>query len=81
MGGMSPTTEPDCHVTQEAPSLITVPTKGNPRRTVRVDAETWDRFGHAAESLGKERATLLRDYIDWLLRKPGAPEPKQPDSP
>lgn len=77
---MPPTTErADCHVTQEAPSLITVPTKGNPRRTVRVDAVTWDQFGQAAEKLGKERATLLRDYIDWLLGKDGAPEPRKPD--
>lgn len=78
MGGMSPTTDPaDCHVTQEAPSLITVPSKGNPRRTVRVDDPTWTEFGKAAEKLGSERATMLRDYIDWVLGKPDAKPPRQ----
>jgi hypothetical protein len=75
---MSPTTQgPDCHVTQEAPSLITVPGKGNPRRTVRVDDETWDEFGLAAERLGSERATLVRKYIDWVLGRPGAEAPRR----
>lgn len=82
---MSPTTDqpgqPDCHVTQETPSLITVPSKGNPRRTVRVDDETWDEFGTAAQQLGSERATLVREYIDWVLRRPDAKTPRQaPDS-
>jgi hypothetical protein len=54
-----------------------VPGKGNPRRTVRVDAETWDRFGRAARRLGRERATLLRDYIAWVLGEPGVEAPRQ----
>lgn len=81
MGGMPPTTEQsgNCHATQESPNLIAMPTKGNPRRTVRVDAETWDQFGTAAQKLGKERATLLRDYIHWLIGRPDAPKPTRPD--
>jgi hypothetical protein len=80
---MPPTTQrPDCHVTQEAHSLITVPGKGNPRRTVRVDDEAWARFGEAAEDLGSERATLLRSFIDLVLGLPGGEAARRaiPDS-
>jgi hypothetical protein len=45
---------------------------------VRVDDETWEQFDTAAQLLGSERATLLREYIDWVLRRPGAKTPRQP---
>jgi hypothetical protein len=44
---------------------------------VRVDDETWEQFGTAAQQLGSERATLVREYIDWVLRRPGATPPRQ----
>jgi hypothetical protein len=74
---MTPTT-PDCHDSQEAHSLITVTAKsgkGTARQTIRVEPELWDEFGAAAEQVDTDRSALVRDFIAWFLRKPGAKQP------
>lgn len=74
---MTPTT-PDCHDSQEPPSLITVTAKsgkGTARQTIRVDSELWDEFAEGAEQVNTDRSALVRDFIAWFLRKPGAKQP------
>ncbi|WP_435110203.1 hypothetical protein [Nocardiopsis synnemataformans] len=48
-----------------------------PARQVRIGDE-WYEFDAAAKSMDTERATLLREFIAWYLRKPGAKMPKRP---
>ena len=49
--------------------------RGTQPRQVRIDDETWTDFDAAAKILGAERATLLREYIWWVLRRPGVKAP------
>lgn len=49
--------------------------RGTQPRQVRIDNETWADFDAAAKILGVERATLLREYIWWVLRRPGVEAP------
>jgi hypothetical protein len=75
---MTPTIgRPDCHGTDQAPSLITVAGKGTAKRTIRVDPELWSEFAAAAEQAGSDRSALIRDFIEWVLRKPDATPPRQ----
>lgn len=55
------------------------PPKGRtPTRPIRIDLELWDRFGQIAEP---DRSTVLRDFIRWYVREPGAKMPKRPTPP
>ncbi|WBC13429.1 hypothetical protein O7600_20075 [Micromonospora sp. WMMA1998] len=55
------------------------PTRGTPTRPVRVDLGEWERFGVAAKSQGADRSSLIREFMRWYLRLPGAKLPKRPD--
>ena len=51
-----------------------------PLRTVRVDDDLWLPFGDAVEGQGEpDRSAVLRQFIAWYLREPGAKMPKRPD--
>ena len=50
-----------------------------PPRQIRIGDE-WYEFDDAAKSMGTERAALIREFIGWYLRKPGAKMPKRPDA-
>ncbi|MEV1331519.1 CopG family transcriptional regulator [Micromonospora costi] len=54
------------------------PTRGTPTRPIRVDPDTWERFGKAAGSQGADRSSLIREFIAWYLRVPGAKMPQRP---
>ncbi|WP_262015665.1 hypothetical protein [Micromonospora sp. Mcm103] len=56
------------------------PTRGTPTRPVRVDLDEWERFGVAAKSQGADRSSLIREFMRWYLRLPGAKLPKRPDA-
>lgn len=49
-----------------------------PQRTVAVEKDVWDAFGEAADSVGTDRPTVLRQFIAWYIRKPGVPAPQRP---
>jgi hypothetical protein len=53
------------------------PTRGTPTRPIRIEPDLWDRFGLAAGQQG--RSPLIRDFIRWYLRMPGAKMPKRPE--
>lgn len=44
-------------------------------RQVRIDAETWSDFDEAAKLLDTDRSSLVREYIRWVLRRPGVKAP------
>ncbi|MEU0665740.1 hypothetical protein ABZ508_26640 [Streptomyces lavendulocolor] len=55
-----------------------------PPRQIRIPDEDWSDFDVAAKSMGTDRATVVRDFIRWYLRRPGAkalPRPPRDESP
>lgn len=48
-----------------------------PPRQIRIGDEWYD-FDHAAKAQGTERAAVIREFIDWYLRKPNAKLPVRP---
>jgi hypothetical protein len=48
-----------------------------PARQIRI-GEEWYEFDTAAKEMGTERAALIRDFIHWYLRRPGAKLPERP---
>lgn len=52
--------------------------KGTARQTIRVDEVLWDRFADAATTAGNDRSALLREFMRWFIREPGAKLPKRP---
>ena len=49
-----------------------------PTRPIRVDLNLWDRFGAATSGQGLDRSWVLREFIRWFVRQPGARLPKRP---
>jgi hypothetical protein len=49
-----------------------------PARQIRI-GDTWYDFDAAAKAMGTERATVIRELIDWYIREPGAKLPTRPD--
>lgn len=74
MGAMTPATSAgnNCHDT-----LITVAGKGTAKRTIRVDADLWNRFATRAAKAGTDRTTALRDFIRWYVGEPAAELPRR----
>lgn len=53
----------------------TMARRGTPNVTLRIDPETWRRLGEHAP----DRSALLRAFVDWYLREPGAKMPRRPE--
>jgi hypothetical protein len=49
-----------------------------PQRTLVVDPTEWDELQVAAKAAGSDRATVLRAFIKWYIRRPGAKLPQRP---
>jgi hypothetical protein len=54
--------------------------RGTARQTIRVDEALWESFGTAAGSLELDRSAVLRDFMRWYAREPGAKLPRRPDA-
>ncbi|HEX6970267.1 MAG TPA: hypothetical protein VF174_15840 [Micromonosporaceae bacterium] len=48
--------------------------RGRPNITLRLDEELWQRLG----ALTEDRSALLREFIRWYVREPGAKLPQRP---
>ncbi|MBV9023343.1 MAG: hypothetical protein JO362_06020 [Streptomycetaceae bacterium] len=48
-------------------------------RPVRISNEDWADFGALVGD--RERSRLIREFIAWYLRRPGAKAVKRPDVP
>lgn len=53
--------------------------RGTARQTIRVDEDTWEKFGTRSQAAGTDRSTVLREFIRWYNREPGTRAPKRPD--
>lgn len=51
-------------------------TNHRPQRPIRVEKELWDPFGAAVGD--RRRSEVLREFIRWYLREPGAKLPDRP---
>jgi hypothetical protein len=51
---------------------------GTQHRSVRVSDEDWADLKSAAGSLGSDRGTVIKQFIRWYLRRPGATLPDRP---
>ena len=49
-----------------------------PPRQIRIPNEDWAAFDVAAKSMDSDRATVVREFIRWYLRRPGAKPPQRP---
>jgi hypothetical protein len=38
----------------------------------------WERFGTDASAVETDRSAVIRDFVRWLVREPGARLPKRP---
>ncbi|MFD6565350.1 hypothetical protein [Micromonospora profundi] len=47
-----------------------------PHRPIRVEGALWKQFGDVAGT--RNRSTIIRDFIAWYVRKPGAKLPARP---
>jgi hypothetical protein len=52
-----------------------------PHRTLRVEDDLWDAFSEAAQQQGSDRTAVLRGFMEWYARRPGAKMPKRPEEP
>lgn len=48
-----------------------------PTVPIRVDPDLWAEFGAAAGE--RNRSAVLREFIRWYVRQPGAKLPKRPE--
>ncbi len=55
-----------------------MPGRGTPRRVIRMGDVLWERFGQAAGRAGADRAALIRQFVLWYARYPGAELPERP---
>jgi len=51
-----------------------------PPRQMRIPDDEWFPFEEAAKSQGKTRAAVVREFMRWYMRRPGAPAVKRPDA-
>jgi hypothetical protein len=62
-------------------TLGTVPNQpANRHRSVRVSDEDWADLEAATGTLGSDRGTVIKQFIRWYLRRPGAKLPERPDA-
>jgi|HigsolmetaAR201D_1030396.scaffolds.fasta_scaffold77505_1 hypothetical protein len=47
----------------------------------RLRPEVWAAFGEATTRAGTDRAAVLRAFVAWYLREPGAELPERPPAP
>lgn len=55
-----------------------VPDNHTPLRPVRVEGALWNLFGAIVGT--RKRSGIIRDFIRWYLREPGASLPNRPSA-
>jgi hypothetical protein len=50
----------------------------NKVRGIRLEKDLWDELLPAAAANGYDRAGLIRQFVRWYLRRPGAKLPQRP---
>lgn len=49
-------------------------------RSVRLEDDLWDALDPAAKSVGYDRSGVIRQFVRWYLRVPGAKLPQRPSA-
>lgn len=65
------------HVSGYGPRVAATPRR-TPQRTVAVEQDDWRDLDTAARRAGYERAVVVRAFIRWYIRRPGAQLPQRP---
>lgn len=52
-----------------------------PLRAVRIPDDEWNELGAAVADTPTDRTKLIREFIRWYLRRPGAKLPVRPPKP
>ncbi|MFE5582532.1 hypothetical protein [Kitasatospora sp. NPDC056531] len=47
-------------------------------RSVRISDDDWRDLLTAAKSQGSDRGTVIKEFVAWYLRRPGAKLPTRP---
>lgn len=47
-------------------------------KSIRLEDKLWDDLGSAADRVGNDRAGVIRQFVRWYLRQPGADLPQRP---
>lgn len=47
-------------------------------RSIRLEQDLWDELGPAANTAGYDRSGVIRQFVRWYLRRPGARLPQRP---
>jgi hypothetical protein len=55
-----------------------MPGRGTPHAGIRVPEQLWQRFLEVAREQDTDRSALIRAFIAWYVREPGATLPKRP---
>jgi hypothetical protein len=58
-----------------------MPTNGVPKRTIRIEQETWDAFVEATRHHEHGAAGVIRDFITAYLAGPRSKMPRPPKRP
>lgn len=57
-------------------TLCDVSDNHTPLRPVRVEGDLWELFGRVVGA--RKRSAIVREFIGWYLRRPGAELPSRP---
>lgn len=47
-------------------------------KSIRLEDDLWDELAPAAKQVGNDRAGVIRQFVRWYLRRPGARLPQRP---
>lgn len=47
-------------------------------KSLRLEDDLWDELAPAAEQVGNTRTGVIRGFVRWYLRRPGAQLPQRP---
>lgn len=50
-----------------------------PHRTIRVEDDPWEPFKENAKRVDSDASDVLRVFMAWFNREPGAKMPKRPE--
>ncbi|MFC9269139.1 hypothetical protein ACFTXJ_15390 [Streptomyces zhihengii] len=49
-------------------------------RSVRISDDDWRDLLAAAKTQSSDRGTVIKEFVAWYLRRPGAKQPVRPDA-
>lgn len=49
-------------------------------KSIRLEQDLWDDLGPAAQKVGHDRSGVIRQFVRWYLRRPGADLPQRPSA-